>query len=1082
MLSFGTIHSVYSQGATATLSGVVTDQTGAVIPGANIAVISIAQGFQRTTTTNDEGIFVVPLLPPGNYTVKAEHEGFNPAEFRDVILNVNDQRTIKIPLKVGNVANQTVDVLDSPTLIDESPAVGTTVDRQFVSNLPLNGRSVQPLINLSPGIVLTKASSTEAGQFSVNGQRANANYFTVDGVSANIGVSIGSSPYQAATGSLPGLAVSGGTNNLVSIDALQEFKIQTSSYAAEFGRTPGAQVQLITRAGTNEFHGTAYEYFRNEAFDANDWFNNSRKLAKPATRQSDFGFVLGGPILLPRFGEGGRQPWFNGRNSTFFFVSYEGLRLRLPQSRSVDVPSLQARQVAPAGVRPILNAYPLPNGPNRIGANGQPNGFAVFNASFSNPLNLDATSIRIDHSTNRRLAFFGRYNYSPSSVVERGQSNSLTVNTLAHFAVTTETLTGGATISFTPNVIGEVRLNYSKNTGRTFFELDEFAGAVVPADTLLFPQGASREKDVSQVFFVGSLNTSFQVGTTAENLQRQFNAVGNLSIIANSHQFKFGIDYRRLNPVIQPQNYSLFVQFNGIGTPGAVTQPTGSALTGTIQGGIIRSSTGSRFPLFTNFSLYGQDNWNITRRLTLSYGLRWELNLPPTENRGHDAATIIGLNTPATARIAPTGTPLWNTDYTNFAPRVGVTYQLFQKRGLETVIRGGGGIFYDLGYGSIVNAFGNAYPYVATRNIGNVPYPLSTANTAPSSTPTVTPLFVFEPDIKLPRTYQWNFSVEQSLGVNQTLTASYVAAVGRKLLRQDTIWGTQFGGTLNPAVFPATAQVQVSRNTATSDYHALQAQFQRRLTKGLQALASYSWAHSIDIASNDSFNVNTPAARIDPRTDRGPSDFDVRHSFSSAVTYDIAPLLKHHFGNAIFKDWSIDALFTARSATPVNVTYSIVTPGIGGAASVRPDVVEGIPLYIDDPTAPGGRRFNNTRVTIPGNPNPQIGPFVRPIPARQGSLGRNVLRGFPVYQLDLGLRRQFNFNERTNLQFKTELFNIFNHPNFGDPDGLLASSTFGFSTAMLGRSLGSGGTLGGFNPLYQIGGPRSIQFSLKLGF
>jgi hypothetical protein len=343
-------------------------------------------------------------------------------------------------------------------------------------------------------------------------------------------------------------------------------------------------------------------------------------------------------------------------------------------------------------------------------------------------------------------------------------------------------------------------------------------------------------------------------------------------------------------------------------------------------------------------------------------------------------------------------------------------------------------------------------------------------------------LNVFVPDIKTPRTYQWNFAVEQSLGKDQTLTASYVAAVGRELLRLDTIWGTAFGGTLNPAAFPSTGQVIVARNTATSDYQALQAQFQRRLTKGLQTLASYTWGHSIDIASNDSFNVNTPAARIDPNIDRGSSDFDVRHSFNTAVTYDIPSLLKNHGGKAIFRDWSVDALFTARSATPVNVTYTITTPGIGGVASVRPDLVNGIPLYIDDPNAPGGRRFNNARMTIPGNPNPQIGPFLRPFPARQGSLGRNVLRGFPVYQMDLGFRRQFNFTERTNLQFKTEFFNISNHPNFGDPDGLLASTTFGFSNAMLGRSLGSGGVLGGFNPLYQIGGPRSIQFSLKLGF
>jgi hypothetical protein len=1073
---------VYAQGASATLSGVVIDENGAVISGANIAVISIAQGFQRTADTNEEGSFVVSLLPPGNYTVKAEHEGFTPAEVRDVVLNVNDQRTIKITLKVGKLASQTVDVLDSPALIDESSAVGTTVDRQFVSNMPLNGRSVQPLINLSPGVVLTKASSTEGGQFSVNGQRANANYFTVDGVSANIGVSIGGTPFQASTGSLPGLAVSGGTNNLVSIDALEEFKIQTSSYAAEFGRTPGAQVQLITRAGTNKFHGSAYEYFRNEAFDANDWFNNARKLAKPATRQSDFGFVVGGPVLLPRFGEGGRQPWFNGKNSTFFFLSYEGLRLRLPQSRSVDVPSLQARAAAPTGIRPLLNGYPLPNGPNRIGGNGQPNGFAVFNASYSNPLDLDATSIRIDHTATSRLSFFGRYNYSPSSVIERGQGTSFALNTLSYFSITTETLTGGATISFSPKVTGEIRLNYSKNTGRTFFDVDDFGGAVVPPDSLFFPQGASREKDLSQVFFAGSLNSSLEVGTVADNVQRQFNAVGNLSVIANSHQFKFGVDYRRLNPILQPQDYSLFVQFNGIGTPGAATQPVGSALTGTIQGGSVRSSKGARFPLFTNFSLYGQDNWNVNRRLLLNYGLRWELNLPPTEASGQSAVTVLGLNNPATATISPPDTPLWNTTYSNFAPRVGITYHLFQTPGRETVIRGGGGIFYDMGYGSIANAFGDTFPFTTLKNLPNVPYPLSAANAAPLTTPTISRIYVFEPDIKTPLTYQWNFAVEQSLGQNQTLTASYVAALGRELLRLDTIWGTSVGGTLNPAVFPPNGQVIVARNTATSDYHALQAQFQRRLTKGLQVLASYSWAHSIDIASNDSFNVNTPAARIDPRIDRGNSDFDVRHAFSSAVTYDIPRFLKRQMGDAIFRSWSVDALVTARSATPVNVIYSISTPGIGGIATVRPDLVEGIPLYIDDPTAPGGRRFNNTRVTIPGNPNPQIGPFLRPFPARQGSFGRNVLRGFSVYQLDLGIRRQFNFTERMNLQFKSEFFNIFNHPNFGDPDGLLASSTFGFSTAMLGRSLGSGGVLGGFNPLYQIGGPRSIQFSVKLGF
>ena len=1075
----------YAQSGTATLSGTVTDPAGALVPGANIAVINISQGFERSTTTSSEGSFVVTALFPGIYTVKAEHAGFKTSEVRDVILNVNDQKVIGIQLKVIQLRDSTVDVVDSPLLIDDTHAVSTTVDRQFINNMPLNGRSIQPLINLTPGVTLTKASATEAGQFSVNGQRANANYFTVDGVSANLGVNTNGFPYQAASGSLPGLSASGGTNNLVSLDALQEFKIQTSTYSAEFGRTPGAQVQLITRAGTNDFHGSAFEYFRNEAFDANDWFNNSRRLAKPATRQSDFGFVLGGPVLLPRFGEGGRQPWFNGKNSTFFFVSYEGLRLRLPQSRGADVPSLAARQAAPDAVKPILSAYPLPNGPNRIGTNGQPNGLAVFNASFSNPSNLDTTSVRIDHTPNTRLTFFGRYNYSTSSITERGQGgvSGLTVNNLAHFAVTTETLTGGATFSFTPNINSELRLNYSRNTGRSFFELDDFGGATIPPNSLFFPAGTSPERDIWNLFLIGGSNVQLQIGTNAENLQRQFNAVGNLSVVADAHQLKFGVDYRRLSPVVQPQNYLQFVQFNSLGTPGAITQPAGSMLSGSIPFAQIQSSPGARFPLFTNLSLYGQDNWRMTRRLSLTYGLRWELNLPPTENSGHPPATLIGLDNPATATLAPPGTPLWNTSYTNFAPRFGVVYQLVQKPGRETVLRGGAGIFYDLGYGSIVNAFGNAYPYGTTKQLFGVTFPLSAANAAPATAPTLNFLHVFEPDIKTPRTYQWNFSVEQSLGKDQTLTASYVAALGRELLRQDTLFGPP-NGTLNPAVFPPgppTAQVFVTRNTATSDYHAFQAQFQRRLARGLQALASYTWAHSIDIASNDSVNLNTPAARIDPRTDRGSSDFDVRHAFSSAVTYDIAPLLKDPIGKSIFRNWSVDALFTARSATPVNITRSITLPGIGSVIG-RPDLIEGIPLYIDDPSAPGGRRFNNARVTIPGNPNPQIGPFRTPFPLRQGNFGRNVLRGFPVYQLDLGVRRQFNFSDQVNLQFKTEFFNIFNYPNFGDPVGTLASTTFGLSTAMLGRSLGNGGTLGGFNPLYQIGGPRSIQFSLRLGF
>jgi hypothetical protein len=271
----------------------------------------------------------------------------------------------------------------------------------------------------------------------------------------------------------------------------------------------------------------------------------------------------------------------------------------------------------------------------------------------------------------------------------------------------------------------------------------------------------------------------------------------------------------------------------------------------------------------------------------------------------------------------------------------------------------------------------------------------------------------------------------------------------------------------------------------------MQLQYQRRLSKGLQALASYTWAHSIDIASNDSSAASSPR---DPKIDRGSSDFDVRHAFNAAVTYDIPTPDVGAFGNSIIRNWSLDTIVTARSATPVNLIARSDFTG-GFFTSVRPNLIPGIPLYLDDPTSPGGKRFNNVVPTaaqvaaagcVPlapvNNPTNAKGAFCTPQAGHQGTLGRNVLRGFPVYQVDLALRRHFNLTERIKLQLRGEAFNIFNHPNFGDPLNFLPSPLFGQSTVMLGRSLGVGGAAGGFNPLYQIGGPCSIQLAVRLNF
>ncbi|HEY2974370.1 MAG TPA: TonB-dependent receptor [Pyrinomonadaceae bacterium] len=1036
---------VHAQGATATLSGAVTDQNDAVIPDVNIEVINIARGFQRSATTNGEGAFVVPLLPPGNYTVKAEHEGFTPTEVRDVVLNVNDQVAIKIHLSVGTLS-QTVQIVEGASLINESPAVGTVVDRQFVANLPLNGRSFQMLISLTPGTVVTKTSFAEQGQFSVNGQRSNANYFTVDGVSANVGVSAGSSLGQAGGGSLPGFSAAGSTNNLVSIDALQEFKIQTSTYSPEFGRTPGAQVSIVTRSGTSEFHGTLFDYFRNDALDATDWFANANGLSKPPLRQNDFGGVLGGPIIKNR--------------GFFFFFSYEGLRLRQPLVGITLVPSKSARQNASAALKPFLDAYPVPTGADLS------NGLAPFSASFSNPLNLDATSIRLDYAMSDKVTIFGRYNYAPSKTTQRG-SEGRSLNTLTVTAFNTQTLTLGATHIITTRVSNEARLNYSRNRGSSVLRLDDFGGAIVPDGSVLLPPFASIDSSFFRFTITGT--PSLSIGRLSDNLQRQINLVDSLSFVTGSHQFKFGIDYRRLVPLNRPREYNQAVTFRGIGVtlPG-VPPPIGTILSGRASSVSIDANDSVAL-LISNFSAYGQDTWRITPRLTLTYGLRYELNPVPKGRDGNDLITVRGLENPGTISLAPAGTPLYETTYGNFAPRIGVAYQLTQKPGRETVLRGGFGIFYDLGAGQAANA-ARTFPYNRTKSLRNVSYPLDPDSAAPPPlrlTPPVDNIFAFDPHLTLPRTYQWNASLERSLLSNQTFSITYLGAAGRRLLRQETL--------SSPNLDFQT--IQVTRNTATSDYHALQLQYDRRLSQGLRVLASYTWSHSIDIASNDSSTSNTPADRINIRTDRASSDFDVRHAFSAASTYKIPSPRGGTVLHSLLRNWSVDTIVTARSATPVDLIGGVSF--IGFISTARPDLISSVPLYVSDPSVAGERRFNrNAFALVP------VDPFGSAV--RQGTLGRNVLRGFPVYQVDLALRRQLNLTEKVNLQLRAEAFNIFNHPNFGDPVGdllgVLGLGPFGQSNSMLGRSLGSGGVNGGFNPLYQVGGPRSLQFSFKLGF
>jgi hypothetical protein len=1055
----------FAQTDSGTVSGRVLDPAGRSVPGAKVRLIDIDRGTAEQSATNNAGLYTFRAVHPGRYRMEVEAKGFRLVNITGLTVNTQANLEQNFSLSIGSVSES---VTVEAKANDVSTSVNTVVDRQFVENLPLNGRSFQSLIQLTPGVVVTPTSNSDSGQFSVNGQRTSSNYFMVDGVSANIGAASNNLATQNAAGSIPGFSVLGGTNNLVSVDALQEFRIQTSTYAPEFGRTPGAQVSIETRSGTNQFHGTLFEYLRNDVLDAKDWFNGdvapgTPPLKKSQERQNDFGGVFGGPIY---------------KDKTFFFFSYEGEILRLPRTAITRVPSLAVRQDpnTPAAILPLLNAYPLPNQPAT--AADVASDLAPFAASFSDRSTLNATSLRIDHRINGGLGIFARYDYSPSELLTRGSGGFQALNDVTQFKVNTQTLTLGSIWTLRPTLVNDVRFNYSRNRASGSDSVDSFGGAVVPQRAFFVPSTFSENGSVGTFTFFG-----FQGGLTTGPLptsdQRQIQFVENVSFQKGTHALKFGADYRRLSPTQTLAAYTDQTAF--LDVPSAVSLTPIDAF--------VTANTPVEVR-FQNLGLYIQDTWKLVPRLTMTYGLRWDIDFTPSTVGAPDFLALTNVSDPNTLTVAPSGTPIFATRYHNVAPRIGLSYLLLPSLRHQTLLRGGFGVFYDLATQQVANLVSSSqFPFGSAKFCaaftvtdpacgGPLTFPLSATVLQPSPiafNPTQG-LVGFDPNLDLPHTLQWNIAMEQSLSDKQVLSASYVGAVGRGLVQPEIF----LRSVLPPRVF-------LFGNHATSDYHALQLQFRRQAYHGLQVLASYTWSHSIDTASSSSTGAseNLFAGTANVASSRGSSDFDVRHAFSAGITYSIPALESNPVLKSIAMGWSLDSMIQGRSATPVDVEDTAF-PLLGTSfTAVRPDVVPGQPLYLHGAacaalgggSCPGGKAFNPKAFT-----DPPVDPSTF-LPVRQGTLGRNTLRGFGAFQWDLALRRTFPLRESLHLEVRAELFNILNHPNFANPSGDMLSSSFGVPTTMLNRGLGGttdGG--GGFSPLYQIGGPRSGQLALKLQF
>lgn len=1034
-----------------TISGRVMTPDARPAASAVVTLENLDRAERRTATATASGQFLFSSVAAGRYSLKAEFPGYETLQVPGFDVHVAGARSFDLTLSEAEATFRASSEAVASVVERELVAATTVIRRELVENMPLNGRSFQSLIELAPGVVLTKASTVSGGQFSVNGQRSNSNYFLIDGVGGNVAASTAATFSQQAAGTLPGLTVLGGTNSLVTLDSLQEFRIATSTYAPEYGRSPGGQVILVTRSGGNRYRGSIFHEFRNEKLDANDWFANAAGQQRPPFRLNQFGGNFSGPILIPKL--------YNGANRTFFFLSYEGLQLRQPLFQRVQVPTERARQRATGAIQTLLNAFPLPTRPSPFANPDE----GLLEAAYSDPAQSNIVSLRLDHTIRQNLTWFGRMSLAPTERTSRVFANQITET-----FTRVDTYTTGLTWTATPALVNDLRANFSRSTGGFGWDAGEFGGAIKPPDSLLFPSYADRGRASAGVFLgvflPGISPPNLTQGRSIGNQQRQINIVDTVTWVRGAHQWKFGADIRPMLPVADFREYGISYNFGSISS--AIN--TGLA---TVSVQALAPQSGMRFPTYSSFV---QDTWRIRPTLTLNYGMRWEIVPPP---RGASGRPIFGptqVSDPLTMAIAPAGRPLWETRWNNIGPRVGISWQIRPT----WVFRAGAGLFHDLGTGQASRGF-NSWPYNTNRVSTNTPFPAPAAALEPlpfnTNAPYSSEFFLTDPALRQPYTIHWSAGIEKDWRRIGTLDVRYVGNTGRKLLFTELLRNRPASAALNlpatvvvnPALFTVNSNVNISRNRASSDYHSLQVQFRRQATRNLQVQASYTWAKAIDNFSDETVQGGA-VDRVSRDLDRGPADFDVRHNFALALSYNL-PRLRP---NALLSGWSIDTMARARTATPVNVISGADPLNLGILSVVRPDVIAGVPLYLDDATVPGGRRFNRAA-------------FRNPTTARQGTLGRNLLRSFPVSQIDFAVRRTFRWREKPSIEFRSDFFNILNRPNFGDPVGTFAAGAnvnpvFGVAQTMLGRSLSTGS--GGFSPLFQIGGPRSIQLSLKLMF
>jgi hypothetical protein len=1085
-----------------TILGTVTDSTGASIAGAAVAVKNVNTGLSRTVSTSDDGSYSVPELPIGTYTVTVEKAGFKQGVVTGIQVAVSSERRADVVLQPGEVA-QKIEVTGDqlPQVESTSNVLGGIVESKVVTNLPVNGRDYQKLIFLVPGVAGSPDQITDSpgsyGVFSVNGARGRSNNFLLDGTDMNDGYRNDPAINEAGVFGTPA--------TILPLEAIAELRVLSNS-EAEYGRSAGGVINIVTKSGTNSFHGSGFDFFRNNALDARNYFNEKGQTQNPF-HNNQFGGALGGPIF---------------KDKTFFFVDYEGMREKGAESSTACVPTVQdiaTSTLANGGtVNPVIaallakNPWPAPTKNETCigdGGDGQTVSLDGENISLATPFSnrVDSAIIKIDHSFNQSNLLTGRYYIGdsdqsfPLALVGGGLVPGY--NTATPTRVQLVSLSYVSTIS--PSITNEARLGWNRFAEGFFPQDRSFDPTSIGLNTVAAgtPNADKYNFGLPKISVSGLAPIGADNGDPRQRVDTNWHYIDGVSWKAGKHDIKFGYEYRRT---------SISQIFNR-GFRGTLSFDTlDDFISGIPDGGSQRQGNTNRNTFENSYAGYLQDTIRLTRKFTLNLGVRYDYFGIVQEKHGN----FSNFDTTTGQDFMIGNGRLFQPDYNNWAPRVSAAWDVSGKG--KTVLRAGWGIFYDafsqdmfMGHLPFNSGFDPGPAYTGSFLADN---PILSAGLFGGALNTVDPVYGFgspmsdrfgiDQHIRSPYMENYNLNLQQELTKHAVLQIGYVGSQGHKLFRfrdlnqptaaQINAYDYQ---TLGCCVFgkftSGGTYYNYEESSANSIYHALQTSVRINGWRGLTTTLNYTWSHSIDDASDgEDFvpNASQPNDSTAPiRFNRGNSNFDIRNRLTWNFIYEFPnPTSMKKLTNG----WGVNGIVTIQSGQPFQVNYNFQDDYDGsGEFFGRPDVVGPIVYHRNDPhnfldltsfavpcTLDGAGTAAQNCVFSASSGNSM----------HFGNEGRNSLLGPHFRQFDFSIFKNTAITERLKLELRFEAYNLLNHPNFASPylPSFIADAAPN-GIALDGRSQGTlgltaTGDVGIGYPFLGNGGPRTLQVAAKFTF